>query len=328
MKKVFIVLVPILIVFAFLFTFTATEEKTTPRDPASYPPNYESLSGCQKQNILWENIMSTEYPVLPDFRPFGAYQLMRMRFQEVELKGDRFSDFAPDNWIKYLHARGSTAKVQIIPKSDVYTGLFQGAECGLLRLSLTYKVEGSRPVAPGLALKILRDKTYSANVSALVSLDGQEKEFNFFKHSMSNIVPTGKDFGQKLVHRIFRRASKYPEELLIDDMAKIGSDGLQVSSHKSPRQLFFVPSQDLVFDSKEHDVREDFHRIPEGSVIYHIYAVMDKHRSFDYRNYRPDLVATFIRDSEHIADIVSTSEFVSSAFGDDGIFYRHQLRPK
>jgi hypothetical protein len=297
------------------------------REPASVPNNYENLKGCEKQNILWDKISQTTYSELPDFRNFGAMQLMGMARQEVALKGKNISDFAPEGWKKFLHGRASIAKVKIVPtNNNKYTGIFQGSECGLLRLSITFKPTATRGVAPGLALKILRDGVYSANVSALVSLGGQGKEYNLFRNSMSNIVPTGTEFGQKMVHKIFSSASKYPEELKVADMAEIDSHGTNVRDIVAPRQLFFVPNPDFRFSSEPHDVRTDFATIPSGTQIYQIYAVNDKYKNFDYANYGPENVTTLLADSEHIANIVSTSEFKASAFGDDGIFFRHELR--
>jgi hypothetical protein len=312
-------------VFAFL-KFDSEPEGL--RTPASIPQNYEAMSGCEKQDVLWDRIQSSIYKELPDYKKLGLPQLMGMGVQALKLKGSLHLDFAPDGWKKYLHRRAGVAKVKISPVSSKYTGVFEGADCALLRLSLTYKTAGSKPVAPGLALKVLRDQTSSANVSALVSLDGQGKDFNFFKNPMSNIVPTGKDIGQKLVHGMFSRTSKYPEELVLQHMAQINSHGKKSLSPNSPRQLFFVPGKSVKsFSSKEHDVREDFLSIPEGTVIFHIYALSDKYKIFDYSNYTPEMVSKFLSESEHIADIISASEFAASEFGDDGIFFRHQLRP-
>jgi hypothetical protein len=219
------------------------------------------------------------------------------------------------------------AKIKIVPVASAYSGVFQGAECGLLRLSLTYRPGGKKPVAPGLALKVLRDGVYSANISALVNLQGQEDDYNFFKHPMSNIVPRVDKLGQKLVHRVFKKVSPYPEELKVEDMARIDSSGKEVKTLTAPRQLFFVPAPVSV-SSAEHDVRKDFLAIPVGTAIYQIHALSSKHEGFDYTQYKDEGVEKFIKDSEHIADIVTTSEFLASEFGDQGIFFRHQTRLK
>lgn len=297
------------------------------RTPASVPEKYETLKACEKQDILWERVQKSAYGELPEYQKFGITQLMAMGMQELKLKENYHSDFAPKDWKKYLHRRGALVKVKIIPVVSKFSGVFQGADCAILRLSLTYKASKSKPVAPGLALKILRDGVHSANVSALVSLDGQGKEFNFFKNPMSNIVPIGKDFGQKLVHKLFRSVSDHPEELVVQDMALINSHGEKTNEAVSPRQMFFVPGPGLKFSSEEHDVRDDFLSIQEGTIIYQLYSVPDRFSKFDYANYRPEMISSLVKESQHIADIVTTSDFIASEFGDDGMFFRHQLRP-
>ncbi|WP_374077167.1 hypothetical protein [Bdellovibrio bacteriovorus] len=313
-----------------LLTYVLVDSVVEPqvsREPASVPNNYESLRACEKQDILWEKVRATTHKELPEYRKFGFFQLLALSKQEISIKGKNYSDFAPAGWKKYLHGRGAIAKVKIVPHNSKYTGIFQGADCAFLRLSLTYKATGSMPVAPGLALKVLRDGIYSANVSALVSLDGQGKNFNFFSHPMSNIVPIGTSFGQKLVHRVFNKVTTYPEELLAKDMAGINAHGEKLQEVVAPRQIFFVPDPSLKFSSEEHEVRDDFMKIREGTTIYQIYIAPEKYAKFNYANYKPENVKGFLKESEHVADIVSTSEFIASEFGDDGIFFRHQLRP-
>lgn len=303
-------------------------ETENPRLPASIPSNYEALKACEKQEVLWDKVQASIHKELPDYKKMGLPQLIGMGMQEIQIKGSLHSDFSPEGWKKYLHRRGAVAKVKIVSVNNKYSGIFQGADCAILRLSLTYKTAGSKPVAPGLALKVLRDGTHSANISALVSLEGQDKNFNFFKNPMSNIVPYSSKIGQKLVHGIFGKVSHYPEELMLNDMAEIGSQGEKVANAVSPRQLFFVPGKSVSeFSSDEHDVRDDFLKIPEGTVVYHLYALPEKYAKFDYSNYTPELAASYVKEAEHVADIISTSEFAASEFGDDGIFFRHQLRP-
>lgn len=327
-KNIFMITTACVVVasVAINYSMNSYDDQSPPRSPASAPEKYEAMNACEKQDILWENVQKTAHKELPELRKFGAVELFKMSRQELEIKGNKRSDFSPDGWYKYLHSKGSVAKVKIVSTNDKYSGIFKGAECALLRLSLTYSPAGSKPVAPGLALKVLRDGVDSANVSALVSLQGQEKDFNFFKHPMSNIVPEGEGIGQKLVHKVFRKVSGYPEELLVNDMAAIDASGKKIKSPVAPRQIFFVPSTDLKFSESEHDVREDFATISEGSVVYQVYAAPEKYMAFDYSKFKAEDIQKFIKESQHIADIVTTSEFKASEFGDNGMFFRHQLK--
>lgn len=327
--KLLFVTFPILVVGAAVLTYSISDIISEPRNTrtiASAPESYESLMANEKQDILWKEIQDSAYNELPDFRSFGIIQLLALSKQELRTKSDLSSDFSPNSWKKYLHARGSVAKVKIAARKNIYTGIFQGADYGLLRLSLAYKPSGKRAVAPGLALKVLRDKVPSANISALVSLYGQEKDFNFFKFSMSNIVPMGYEIGQKLVHLIFESASKYPEELLANELANINVNGEKVNEVISPRQIFFVPNSQLKFSSAEHDIRNDFSKIPAGTVIYRIHAASNKYKDLDYSSYTQDLSHTLLLESDYIADVITTSEFISSDFGDEGLFFKHQIR--
>lgn len=313
------------IISAYSFMDYEAEEFSV-RAPASTPANYDAMKACEKQDILWDKIVDSTYKKLPANKKLGLPQVLAMAQQGLSAKGIHYSDFAPNKWVKYLHRRASIAKVKIISHERKYTGIFEGAECALLRLSLTYKVSGGKPVAPGLALKVLRDGQPSANVSALVSLNGQEKDHNFFKFPMSNIVPVGEGIGQALVHKIFKGMTKYPEELMVSHMAEVGANGEKVQNVVSPRQLFFVPVLTQKFSSDAHEVREDFATIPEGTKIYEIRALPEKYAGFDYDKYTAEMAAEFVKESEHVADIITTSDFVSSSFGDDGIFFRHQVR--
>ncbi len=320
------------VVLAAVLTYVFADSFIEPRNlrspsSLSIPENYETLKGCKKQDILWEEIRTSVHKILPPFRDFGPLQLMAMSKQHLKTKAGVLSDFSPAGWKKYLHGRGSIAKVAIVPRNNSYTGIFQGAKCGLLRLSLTYAPGESRAVAPGLALKILRDGVPSANTSALVSLEGQNKDYNFFKYPMSNIVPIGTGYGQKLVHFVFSRVSNHPEELLTEDMASWNSLGESPKETVAPRQLFFVPAPELKFVSNEHDVREDFAKIPANTLIYQLRVAAPEFKDFDYSKYSSETASSFLDHSLHVADIISTSEFISSEFGDDGIFFKHQIRP-
>ncbi len=324
MKKVASFLFLAVVVLGACLAVALRRDDAAPRYPASVPAHYERLSAGEKQDILWGLVEESTHATLPAYAPFGALQLAAMGMQELGLKGRRQSDFAPDGWTKHLHRRGAIAKVRLVPRAGHFTGVFAGAEHGLLRLSLTYKVEGDRPVAPGLALKILRDGVPSANVSALVALDGQGRDHNFFKSPMSNIVPAGAGMGQRLVHRLFSRVSRWPEELRVEHMAQLDARGSTVGNTISPGHLFFVPGPELKSAASPHDVREDFLAIPAGTVVYTLHAAPP--RQDPGAAYTHEEAMQLLARSTPIADLVTTSPFLASQFGDEGIFFRHEFR--
>ncbi len=295
----------------------------------SWAKTYEDQSACEKQSYLWSKAVETKYSELPEFNNLGLMQFLAMTFQELSLKTNLESDMAPEGWKKFLHRRGVMAKVKIVSReNNPYSGIFKGAECALLRLSITYNPKDSKPVAPGLALKVLRDGVPSANVSALYTLEGQERDFNFLKHPLSNIVPMGDSIGTKLIHRLFKRVTSYPEQIKIDDMGLINEKGDKTKTLKAPVQLFFVPNSKLTFSSKEHDIRKDFLNLAAGQELYTIYALESLPKNFNYEKYQEKDIKSLVAQSRPIADIITTSEFLSSEFGDEGIFFRHEVWKK
>jgi hypothetical protein len=289
---------------------------------------YTKLSACEKQEHLWSKVVASKHKKLPKLSKLGLIQVMGMASQAVRKKESHHDDISPRWWKKYLHRRGAVAKVSFNPVGEnKYTGIFKGATCGLLRMSITYKPEKDKAVAPGLAWKILRDKKHhSANVSALYKLNGQGFNYNIFTHPLSNIVPRGDSFGEKVIHSIFKRVSPYPETLRLVDFGKLDVKGQLEKNSAAPEQLFFVPSEDVkkMFDRTKHDFRDDLLKIPANTVLYRVYALSGKTQK-EYDNYRPEDISRYVEESELIGELSTTSEFVASEFGDSGLFFRHEV---
>ncbi len=310
----------ILIVLFFLFNAGAEE---------ILPAQYEQLKGCEKQELLWDKVLKTKHEKLPKYEKFGFIQVVKMSFQSMKKKVNNFSDVSPKGWKKYLHRRGAMAKVKFVPENSEFSGIFQGAECALLRLSLTFDPK-KRGVAPGLALKVFRDKVHSANISALYALKGQGKNYNFFSNPLSNIVPTGSGFGAKLVKKIFEKVTDKAEQLKVDDMSFYNTKGLKNIKSKTPVQLFFVPiySKKSQIKSTPHDIREDLLKIPQGTRLYEVRALGPEFSKVDYSKYKVPMIPNYVKVSKKIGEIITTSEFLASSFGDDGILFRHEVHKK
>ena len=63
-----------------------------------------------------------------------------------------------------------------------YTGIFRGADQGLIRLSAAVKpsADSGTPFTPGMGLKFLRDGKVSANLVSMKGTGGQPNDWNFF----------------------------------------------------------------------------------------------------------------------------------------------------
>lgn len=291
---------------------------------------YESLSAQEKQKIIWNKILESEYKSYPKLEEVGLFEVLKISSQKLSKKADTQSDFAPKRWKKYLHRRGAVATIEYKSIGNhQYTGVFKDTALGLLRLSLTYQPEPKgKPFAPGLALKIFRDGVPSSNVSALYTLSGQGQNYNFFANPLSNIVPAGDSSGEKVINWIFSRISNYPEKLSMESMSQYNGKGIKENRSKKPVQIFFVPNESLHFNEKRHDFRDDLVSIKEGTILYHVYAVTENENLQSYNNYQIEDIEEKVKKSILIGEIKSTSRFVVSKFGDTGIFFKHDIIKK
>jgi hypothetical protein len=280
------------------------------------PTDYLSWSAKQKQEFLWnERILKSQYDQLPSLKKIDVIGLF---LTPLRAKMDYASDEAPPNWKKAIHAHASVAKIQFIPADNTYTGLFRGADYGLLRLSVTGD-PSDRGFAPGLAIKWLIDNTASEDFSALVSLTGQGKNYNFFANEFSNIVPVVRQIGPKLINLIFMRVTKYPTKISLKRLGEIDQQGRSVVHPVYPTQLFLVPSQTVQFsESPGRDFRHDLATITPGTVLFSVYAIDSNQGD----NQTPQSEQR--RNTQLIGQIKTTSEFIASSYGDSRLFFRHQ----
>jgi len=289
------------------------------------PADYESWTAAKKQDLIWQQrILASRYDTLP---PLKKIDVIGLFFTFLSIKMDRLSDEAPRKWNKAIHAHASVAKVKLIPtQNSPFTGLFKGADYGLLRLSLTGD-PSDRGFAPGLALKLLVDGQPSENVSALVSLTGQGNNYNFFANELSNIVPAENDLGSKLINSIFRRVSKFPRKLYLQGFAQIDQTGHLEPNPFYPYRLFLVPNPNLQFpEQPPHDFRDDLATIPAGTCLFSLYAVVPQNVGDENADQNADIIdePSYRQNAQLIGHLETTSEFVASYYGDSQLFFRHQ----
>ena len=93
---------------------------------------------------------------------------------------------------KYIHQVGTVGKVEFVHNGTKYTGMFDTAQYGYIRLSVAANPSTSfltpQPLAPGMGLKWLRDGMDSANLVSMYSVNGQPGNWNFFGNDFSNHI--------------------------------------------------------------------------------------------------------------------------------------------
>ena len=175
--------------------------------------------------------------------------------ESMTLTLQTIGDEMPEGHTKYIHTEGATAQVKLVNIQDhPFTGVFQGADHGLMRLSMAAQPDtSSDTTVPSFGLKFLRDGTDSANVVAEYSVDGQES-WNFFKNDFSNhIFSTGAPTpGVEAIANLFATGTPWISTIGVLNWAQWDQYGNAVSSPVLPFSLRFHPSG-LVEFSESYD---------------------------------------------------------------------------
>lgn len=289
------------------------------------PAEYESWSAEQKQMHLWVNgAVRTEYnegelPAQQDVDIGGL--ISKVLWDKVKVE----SDVAPAGYEKPIHPQAVMGRVQFNATSGHgFTGLFEGADHGLVRLSVTGD-PAERGFAPGMALKLFVDGQPSRNVSALYTLSGQGNNHNFFANELSNYVsPEVNDSLGSTI--LFSLVTTKPTRLMVNDFSEVKQNGQAVDYPRAPTQVYFVPNPDLKasLPNEPHDFRQSLMTLTEGTKLYDVYATDAYIRTsiFPSRNRR--LAEERRNSARKVGELVLTSDMIASQFGDSGVFFKHE----
>jgi len=182
-----------------------------------------------------------------------------------------------------------------------------------------------RGFAPGLALKLFVDGKPSQNVSALYTLSGQGTNYNFFANELSNYVSP--EINETLgTTALFSAVTTKPTLLVMSDMAKVNPNGTAVSTAKAPTQIYFVPRAEVKtkFASTAHDFRYDLTKLNIGTKVYDVYATSAEIKTSLITSINQSYANQRRSGAQKIGEIELTSPMIVSAFGDSGVFFKHQ----
>lgn len=190
---------------------------------------YIQKSAQDKMNDLWSMIASSnaQQGQFPSSVQLGGIFLEDMT-PTMKAPGDAMPNGVL--WgtrTKYIHSVGAVGKVKFVSEDndDDYTGIFKGAEHGLIRLSSAAQPSSSQPLAPGFGLKFLRDGVDSANLVAMYGVEGQPNDWNFFSNDFTNHIGDATSTKLKLVAAKFASATNYITEVGLRDWANFEQSG-------------------------------------------------------------------------------------------------------
>ena len=127
-------------------------------------------------------------------------------------------------------------------ESHPFTGLFTGADSGVVRLSFAGQPDITiQHTTPAMAIKFLRDGVDSANVVASQSVDGQDS-WNFFEFDFSNHLPQPTNPDLAPLGAKFSTATNYIQSVAVSSWAQFDQNGTAVESPIFPFKLRFHPT--------------------------------------------------------------------------------------
>jgi len=275
--------------------------------PAYWP--YESKTAAEKQALLMKKILDDpvpqEWPKTTDM--YDASMFISL---------NAVADVFPQPRKKYMHAIGAVAPVRFVSTGDhPYTGLFKGAEHGLLRAGMTLPAKPRdgkwfNGVIPGVALKLFRDGLPSSNAVLIPDVKPQACGSNFFDGYFStHIVETDPDSSP---FTIFAGAKLAQATACSNQVgtSNIAAESGQISTQDVfPFKLeFFTSTLQRPIDCNDFPGSlANFTSLPMGTRLYSVYATQNPQSPRSLIGY-----------------IELTGEFTMSKFGDTQLFFMHQ----
>lgn len=296
--------------------------------PAARAPNPElpARSACQKADTMWnDSIVPTRYQQLPPLASPGMVDLLQLINSHFSVKAlTTAGDELEPGRRKLIHAFGTEARLRLVINPQAaggYTGIFRsGAECVIGRFSLASKPTADASI-PALALKIfIGGDQPSVNLPLMHSVDGQGGH-NFFAQTFSNLLPPARAFPKRLLASGFERSAVLfgahdpnPGRLTLEHLAATLPDGTRIAAPNAPHQLLFkptAPARALMQDaSATDDFRLKLAGLPVGQPVYDIYTLAEGEPA---------------ENARLLGQLVLAAALVSSRYGDEKLFFRHNM---
>jgi hypothetical protein len=292
-------------------------------------PLMPARTACQKADSMWnDKIVPSRYDQLPPLTSPGILDLLKLitgsfSVKALTAKGDELEEGRH----KLIHAFGAEARLRLVISPGAaggYTGIFRsGAECVIGRFSLANKPAKDTSI-PALALKIFIDGDQpSVNLQLMYSIDGQAGH-NFFAHTFSNILPPAIAFPKRVLTSGFEQSAVQfgakdpnPGRLTLEHLAGTLPDGSRVPAPRAPYQLLFKPTAQARALMQEAGAEDDFRLklagLPVGQAVYDIYTLAEGEPA---------------ENARLLGQLILAAPLVSSHYGDEKLFFRHNMERK
>lgn len=314
-----------------LFAFVVTGCKGAGWIQISDAPNPVAppRTACQKADSMWnDKIIPSRYEQLPPLTSPGVFDVLKLLTSSFSVKAlTSEGDELEAGRRKLIHAFGAEARLRLVitpGAASRFTGVFQsGAECVIGRFSLASKPTADTST-PGLALKFfIAGDQPSVNLLLMHSVDGQLGH-NYFAQTFSNILPPANSFSTRLLASGFERSAVQfgakdtnPGHLTLEHLAGTLPDGKRIPLPQTPYQLLFKPTEQahaLMQNARaEDDFRIKLAGLHVGQAVYDIFTLAESDSS---------------ENAAFLGQLVLVAPVISSRYGDEKLFFKHNMARK
>lgn len=179
-------------------------------------------------------------------------------------------------------------------------------------------------VTPGIGIKMLRSGVHSGDFVLLHTLKlGQS--WNFFEYNMSNHIPPAAGAAEQALANKFEQASQCSPQVGLSDMARYSRDGSEHSPPVFPFKVLFVPSSSVQTTTKQKTVdqlHEEMANFRVGTTLYTAYACGTPRGDESHPTDGP--VANICGSALRLGEVKTTSQCLTSKYGDESFHIRHQ----
>jgi len=266
-----------------------------------------------------EQISSSPYTELPTEQPSGFDRRSLFLPGHNRVSIEHASDEMPAGRVKLLHRYGAVARVELkILNPCGYTGLLASGGTGILRYS---DASGGEVSTHSFALKLLVDGQPSRNLHSLPVSPSTEKvadPSNPLLLAYSTMPADAANLGERAIEVAFSATAKTmgaavltAVTLPLDHLANVTATGEAVESPQGPERIDLHPTAAAraAYQSRP-DPRESLGLLEEGLPLLSLLAA-----------------DTAEGEAKPWAELHLSSRFIASAYGDERLFFQHNLGP-
>lgn len=282
------------------------------------PSDYESRPAKDKLGLLWEQIAADPYPEddMPRRVPGGweRRKLFSVDFNRASF--EHVGDEMPEGRPKLVHTYGTAAPITMhVDDARGYTGMFADGGAAIIRFS---DASGGGK-SPSLAIKFGVDGKPSLNYLALPYRRRDPEDRNPLTGVYANASPPPDAVDTKLVAWSFQRTANalggkrlYAVYLPLHHLAGMRSDGTKVDDPNVPDRLELhgtAEAREAMTDHK--DWRRSLASLPAGTKLFELRIA-------------PKIDA----EAEPYGHVTLDEPFVASRYGDERLFFQHDVGPR